>query len=430
MRIILITAFTLIGFMINPSMYLDINNNEITTLKDQLVDLIFGHMAPFHIPDLNYQIIHLRNMTLMLTGFVPSALSISLKEGTSDILIQGKNVGFYAIGNVSVDAGNISTGINITAVKMGANITITLGADASMRPVAIVSHLNLSVLPDNLQIVFSGNVASWIVSLIVAAVKAFFMNNILQEIQNAIPPPINEAMAAILSKLPTNITLGSIEILDGLTMSPYVKGGNLIFPTITQIKNENQLPFMPPAIPEYDNTCSKGVQMILGDYIFNDLTYMFYNLGLMHVNFTTKIFGLPFNFDCGLTNYPIISFNNAITTSIAGRCGFKLGFFGLGLLSTAHLSVNSKITNNTISFAVDAINVDTLKADIVGTPDLAWLINVLNPMFNKLVSTINDFLSNNTFTIPDIPGIVLKDTEESVKKGYLSLCSVIEVNLN
>ena len=422
-------AIILTSLSLNPSMYLDINNNEITTVKNQLIDIIFGKMTPFHIPDISYQIVHLKNMTLMLTGFVPSALTISLPEGTSNILIQGTNVGFYAIGNVTVDAGNISTGINITAVKMGANITISLGIDTNMKPIAIVSNLNLSVLPDNMQILFTGNMASWIVSLVVAAIKAFFMSNILQEIQKAIPPPINDAMAAILSKVPTNISLGKIEILDELTSSPYIKGGNLIFPLITQIKDEAIIPFTPPVIPEYDNTCAKGVQIVLGDYIFNDMMYMAFQTGIMHAKFNSKIFGLPFAFDCGLTNYPNITFNQAITTSIAGRCGFKLGFFSLGFLSTAHLSVSSKIDNKTMSFAVDAISVDSLKLDMSGTPNLMWLINVLNPMFNKLVGKMNELLANNTITIPDIPGITLSETEESVKNGYISLCSVINIDL-
>jgi hypothetical protein len=255
------------------------------------------------------------------------------------------------------------------------------------------------------------------------------MSSIITEIQNAIPPPLNVAMSAILSKVPTNITLGNVEILDGLTAAPFVSGGNFIFPMITQIKDETPLPFTPPMIPQFDTSCSKGIQIIMGDYIFNDIVYMLYSVGAMRVNINTKIFGLPFNFDCGLTQFPVITFNNSISTSLSGRCGFKLGWFSLGFLSSATLAVNSQIRNNTISFSVDTISIDSLKADITGTPDMKFLINYLNPMFSKLVSTINDYLSNNTLALPSIPGIEFSDTEESIKQGYMSLCSIIKIDM-
>jgi len=223
-------------------------------------------------------------------------------------------------------------------------------------------------------------------------VKPIFANQIVSKLETAIPTAINSAIGALLSKLPTEINVGPITVLLGLSSSPMTSNSYLVFPMITMLKyNDNIEP-----------NSNKGLEILMNDYIYNNVISLFCKEGIMHLSFSSKLFGHNFTFECGL---PTITYvDKGISTSIDGTISFKIIGITLSLKIKANLAITPQIVNQNIGLLINTISVTDVK--LMGF-EAKWFANLLNLVFVKVKTLLNSFLDRFEIPIPSIPSTTL-----------------------
>jgi hypothetical protein len=411
--------FALLTLSLNPSLKFAISNNEISTVKNKIADLIFGNFNAISLPGIDYEFVHLKDIKLNLQGFTGDHLDIIFVEGSSNISIVGHDVGFLIQAKAQIDAGNLSTDLNVSANKMGCIFNMTIGADNDLKPEAYISGMKLNMNPDDLQVIFSGNPASWVVTLIVTIVKTIFANEILSKLETTIPQAINLVVDNLLSKIPTQIDIGPITVYTGLTNDPFISNSYLIFPMITMIKGGNDLPFEPTIFPNTEPNSNKGVQILFNDFVYNNVIHLLCKEGALHLNFSSKLFGYNFTFECGFESCPKVAFTSTgLSTLLDGIIAFKVIGIKIDLKVKAEVSIKPQIVKQNIGLLIENIKVTNIK--IMGFEAL-WLSNLLNPLFQNLKGILNGYLDDIEIPIPSIGGINYSDVSLDIYDGFMGL---------
>jgi len=373
-----------------------------------------------------------KNITMSIEPIKKDDLGIHLIEGTNNFVISGRSLSMNGSLNLTIKVGFIkidSYGV-MSAKKLGFNSTIKLLKNGT-RLAVNVTEVNIDLLQENISIKLSGNIISSILNAVVKFLKAFFFENIKGACQDFFPEVISGAANTILSSLPDEVPVTQGSSAKFMFVEPpKILKGYAIVPILAYVHKDGDKdlpPYNPPAIPDLDPDCHKGIQIFVSDYVIKTTVDTATKIGLLSYNKTINILGFKTDISCKANSPPIVKFDNYINFKGSVLCNSTIHVsknvdVKLDLLITLNATIGEVIRNSTLYLNVKTLVIEDLKIIIGDIFDLKKLINELNKYLKDVIDYINIALENKGIPLPNIDYFDISDVNEGIKGPNIFIC--------
>jgi hypothetical protein len=288
---------------------------------------------------------------------------------------------------------------------------------------------------ENVGVKLECDIGQSIINTILNFLKTYFFTTIKQSMIEVMPEMLSGFINDILGDLPDDV-----EILKGFsakfafTGAPFVKAGYLVASILAYVHENGQTnppPYKPPALPDGDGSCKKGMQLFLSDYVIRTAVETMHRAGKLSFKKTMKVVIYTMDLECHANSTPSIGFNGSIAFLGKMSCtaNFKrkaLGDFKLVFFVEMSAILKEWIKDSRIYFSFEKIAIDKLTIEIGKEIDEKTLLSFLNFAIEELRKYLNAFIEVNGIPLPTIKMFDFSDVEQKIVGHYIQMCGTLK----
>ena len=439
MALILICLLALQVLADKPSLKAAINNPMLSLLKEVSIKKISDGLKDMPLPDFEADLkiarIFAKNITMHILPFNGPQVEMELIEGTSDFLLKGYNMSLN--GSMLLTVKILFITANAKATMMASNCSFVARVSLLQNKTRLavnVSSVQLTLDKNLISIKIVGDIIGDIMNAIANFLKTYFFQNIMQAMGQVLPVMISDSINEVLGALPDDVVvLPGMSLKFAFTSPPVVFSGYLLASLLLYAHQTNILdppPYQPPELPDLNQTCYKGIQLFLSDYVVRSLVETSHAVGLMKFSKTVKALGFTINILCSTNNTPSVVFNGSIGLDALAYCNaeFKMKDykFNIGFLIGLSALLTEKVEKSTIYFSVLRGVITSLKILFGKEIDAKALLAILNIFLEEVRKNINEELGKKGIPIPAFKMFDISEVGLDLVGHYIAMCGTLK----